>query len=786
MCQPLKLSNKRGARFDRSKFGAIFNRPKKVFRKQNLSAPIAGVIDMTTADASAGGAIDESDKNEWACPKCTNLNVPEDGNTKMCAVCCYKCPSPSSFNSSAQDTNKAADSIQGVSSCISTMSKMAALSTSEIDQIFAAWPYDDNGLPPSIDNAFRGWKKEVLKVINPALARLNDDPEVGYTTPVQGVNVNKILKCRLLTVNGVAPPNGITPSIVDLRSMLTAVGGASSAEPDVVRLDETMPGIVQESTTTALSRLPDFRLEEAGVKPDGRCLFHCFVGDAPLFESVQCALDERASDGDGEGDEEDVLALAKVCGIRVYVVALTAADVVRTSVYNPYVARSSRVVVLLHFPWGCNGSYHYERANFVKTTGVAHTSSIFNWTLFPQAGVLHAAKRLVLALDSNKKKLDEFITSKGDALYDIGPKEMAWMAVTVDKHTSPSEDYSCPHCHAPLTQCEFTREITGPHDTSCEDDHRKWIRETMVCGPVGNDVAADSVWKSLRKTLLDEGVALWVHTFLLDKAVPCLVFPRSEACLYHKVVPFRNNKGVHGATNPSRCQDAIRAREDTTRKRKRDDEQVSPTEDDGGTTETAKVSQSFVVEEWRMLLQNADDGTGGKDAQGSPVPYFYNLKTKQTSWSHPDPAVHKAEIAKYKEGDVMKKAAKGTGRASTTRGCTTRTWDQLSNGDIWLFPHKTSAETNLQYIEYRLAAAATATSVKLDLARASDHSSEVVLDMYRGIEACFRKHEHSDDYDPAGDTEVSVTPGFATFCGITIQQARTLPDAATGMNTVDL
>ena len=235
-----------------------------------------------------------------------------------------------------------------------------------------------------------------------------------------------------------------------------------------------------------------------------------------------------------------------------------------------------------------------------------------------------------------------------------------------------------------------------------------------------------------------------------------------------------------------RCQDAIRAREDTAMKRKRDDEQVSPTEDDGG-TETAKVSQSFVVEEWRRLLHYAGDGTGGKDVQCSPVPCFYNLKTKQTRWSHPDPTMgNKAKIAKYKEGDVMKKAAKGTGRASTARGCTMRTWDQLSNGDIWLFPHKTNAETNLQHIQHRLAAAATATSVKLDLARASDHSSEVVLDVHRGIEVCFRTHEHSGDYDPAGDTEVSVTPGFAAFCGNTIQQARTLPDAATGTITVDL
>lgn len=144
---------------------------------------------------------------------------------------------------------------------------MAALTTAEIDSIVAAWPGDDEGLPASIDAALRGWKAQTLTVINPALKRLNDDDGVGYTTPAPSVQVNKPVKCRLLTANGVAPPLGVNPSIVELRSMLPPAEGSSSVDPDVVRQLNEMAAALKlaEGTIATLVRQTSQHTEDEDV-----------------------------------------------------------------------------------------------------------------------------------------------------------------------------------------------------------------------------------------------------------------------------------------------------------------------------------------------------------------------------------------------------------------------------------------------------------------------------------------------------------------------------------------
>ena len=133
---------------------------------------------------------------------------------------------------------------------------MAALTAAEIDQIVAAWPDDDADLPASVLAAFRGWSTQTLAVINPALARLNDDATVGWTTPAPNVSFNKTLKCRTLTAHGVAPPLGATPSVFELRAMLPEEEGSDSVAPEIRRQLQEMAAQLRaaEGTIATLVR----------------------------------------------------------------------------------------------------------------------------------------------------------------------------------------------------------------------------------------------------------------------------------------------------------------------------------------------------------------------------------------------------------------------------------------------------------------------------------------------------------------------------------------------------
>ena len=133
---------------------------------------------------------------------------------------------------------------------------MAALTAAEIDQIVAAWPDDDAELPASVLSAFRGWKTQTLAVINPALARLNDDETVGWTTPAPAVSFNKNPKCRTLTAHGVAPPLGVTPSVFELRAMLPVEEGADNVASETRRQLQEMAAQLRaaEGTIATLVR----------------------------------------------------------------------------------------------------------------------------------------------------------------------------------------------------------------------------------------------------------------------------------------------------------------------------------------------------------------------------------------------------------------------------------------------------------------------------------------------------------------------------------------------------
>ena len=133
---------------------------------------------------------------------------------------------------------------------------MAALTAAEIDQIVAAWPDDDAELPASVLSAFRGWMTQTLAVINPALARLNDDETVGWTTPAPAVSFNKNPKCRTLTAHGVAPPLGVTPSVFELRAMLPVEEGADNVAPEIRRQLQEMAAQLRaaEGTIATLVR----------------------------------------------------------------------------------------------------------------------------------------------------------------------------------------------------------------------------------------------------------------------------------------------------------------------------------------------------------------------------------------------------------------------------------------------------------------------------------------------------------------------------------------------------
>jgi hypothetical protein len=143
------------------------------------------------------------------------------------------------------------------------VSEMAALTAAEIDQIVAAWPSDDEGLPASISAAFRGWKAQTLSVINPALQRLNDDVAVGYTTPAPEVQFRKVPKCRMLTANGVAPPLGVNPLVFELRAMLPS-SGSSNVDPEVMRQLHEMAAQLKlaEGTIATLVRQTSQDLDE--------------------------------------------------------------------------------------------------------------------------------------------------------------------------------------------------------------------------------------------------------------------------------------------------------------------------------------------------------------------------------------------------------------------------------------------------------------------------------------------------------------------------------------------
>ena len=123
--------------------------------------------------------------------------------------------------------------------------KVAALSTAEIQQTLDAWPVDLDALPASVRAACDSWARLRLGPIDLAIRDLDADPNQGFTTP--GGRFTKPLKCRALTVHGVAPPGGgPTPTPAELRSLLPAT-------PDVVseKLRSLEAQLLQQSSTIA-------------------------------------------------------------------------------------------------------------------------------------------------------------------------------------------------------------------------------------------------------------------------------------------------------------------------------------------------------------------------------------------------------------------------------------------------------------------------------------------------------------------------------------------------------
>ena len=128
---------------------------------------------------------------------------------------------------------------------------MASLSAAETVLLLENWPSDDSGLPPTVEAAYRGWKALTLAAIDPAIARLDADPAVGFSTPAPG-GFLKTLKCRTLTAHVLAPPLGSAPSLIELRSMLPGSLSAG-ADPEVARQLMTLAEELKSAQDTIAS-----------------------------------------------------------------------------------------------------------------------------------------------------------------------------------------------------------------------------------------------------------------------------------------------------------------------------------------------------------------------------------------------------------------------------------------------------------------------------------------------------------------------------------------------------